>query len=81
MKTIDFNNAFLHGLCLIGGYIDRNENNTINNYDTSYKIIDNNTIKIKLKNYYEKRYFIIKIENDFISLFCGNDFINCCKFQ
>lgn len=79
----DFNNIFLHGLCLIGGQLQKYDN-TINNYDSSYKIVDNNTIKIKLKNYHEKMLFIVKLESgdysNFISLYSiDNNYLNSCK--
>lgn len=77
---IDFNNIFSFSLCLIGGYLSENKN-TINNYDTSYRITDNNTIKIKLKNYYEKLYFIAKLENGFICLFnADNQILKTMKY-
>lgn len=80
MKT-DFNNIFSHALCLIGGQLAKYDN-TINNYDSSYKIIDNDTIKITLKNYYEKMFFIARLENNkkFLSLYSiDNNYINTCK--
>ena len=80
MKAINFNNMFSHGLCLIGGQLAKYDN-TINNYDSSYKITDNNTIKIILKNYYEKMSFIVKAEGAFICIYSiDNNFLNCCKF-
>lgn len=81
MKT-DFNNMFIYSLCLIGGQLAKYDN-TINNYDSSYKIIDNDTIKVSLKNYYEKMSFIAKLEADnknFLSLYSiDNNYINSCK--
>lgn len=79
----DFNDIFSRGLCLISGQLQKYDN-TINNYDSSYKIIDNNTIRIKLKNYYEKMFFIVKLENkdyiNFISLYSiDNNYINSRK--
>ena len=79
MAKVDFNNLFSFGLCLIGGQLAKYDN-TINNYDSSYKITDNNTIKIKLKNYYESMHFIVKLEDGFICLYSiDNNFLNCCK--
>lgn len=78
----DFNNMFIYSLCLIGGQLAKYDN-TINNYDTSYKIIDNDTIKISLKNYYERMDFIAKLEADnkkFMSLYSiDNNYLNSCK--
>lgn len=80
MKT-NFNNMFSYALCLISGQLAK-YNNTINNYDSSYKIIDNDTIKVTLKNYYEKMSFVAKLEDNkgFLSLYSiDNNYINTCK--
>lgn len=76
-----FNNMFSYALCLISGQLAK-YSNTINNYDSSYKIIDNNTIKVILKNYYEKMSFVAKLEDNenFLSLYSSdNNYINTCK--
>lgn len=82
MKTnTDFNNMFLHGLCLIGGQLAKYDN-TINNYDTSYRIIDNDIIEIKLKNCHEEMSFTARLEDDknFLSLYSiDNNYINTCR--
>lgn len=77
----DFNNIYSYSICLISGQLAKYDN-SINNYDTSYKIIDNDTIRIKLKNYYEKMYFIARLEDNkkFLSLYSiDNNYINTCK--
>lgn len=74
------NNIFSFALCLIGGYLSEN-NNTINNYDSSYKIMTDNYIKITLKNYYEKMIFYAKLENGFICLYNGkNEILRTTKY-
>ena len=62
-----FNNLFSKGICLLTVYLSENKN-TINNYDSSYKIVDNNTIRIKLSNFYEKLCFIVKLDNNTVIL-------------
>lgn len=62
-----FNDLFSKGICLLTVYLSGNKN-TINNYDSNYKIVDNNTIRIKLSNFYEKLCFIVKLENNTVIL-------------
>lgn len=80
MET-DFNYIYNIGYLLVENQLLKYDNNILN-YDCSYKIIDNDTIKIKLKNYHEKMYFITKLENDYISLYSINgDFLNSKKIK
>ena len=68
-----FNTAFL----IIEKQLNK-YGNTIKNYDSSYKIIDDNKIKVTLKNYYEKMFFYAELKNNFVEVFSSdNNYINC----
>jgi hypothetical protein len=68
-----FNMAFL----VIENQLNR-YGNTIRNYDSIYKIIDDNKIKVTLKNYYEKMFFYAELKNNVVEVFSSdNNYINC----
>ena len=67
-----FNTAFL----IIENQLNK-YGNTIKNYDSSYRIIDDNKIKVTLKNYYEKMFFYAELKNNIVEVFSSdNNYIN-----
>ena len=62
---MNINNFFSKAILLLDDKLKK-ENNGLFNYDVTYSIINNNCLKIKLKNYYEKMFFIATLKDNAI---------------